>query len=106
MSAVTPSTTTVAPVVTAEGTVGSDAAQLAASGAQIAASVVTSNPVGIAIGSIDALNSLIALIGNLNTLMKSGALTQAQVDQILSTLGLQTSQSDLAWQKITGSPAV
>jgi hypothetical protein len=52
------SSVTTNPVV-AEGSVGADASQLAESGAQIAASVASSNPVGIAIGSVDAANALV-----------------------------------------------
>lgn len=92
--------------VTAEGAVGSDASQLAASGAQIAASVATSNPVGIAIGSIGAASALFGLIQNIQTLQSSKALTPAQVDQIFTVLNMQTVQNDLAWQKATGSAPV
>ncbi len=89
--------------VTAEGAVGADAAQLATSGAQIAASVGTSNPVGIVIGSVDAANALVGLIQNIQTLQTAKALTPAQVDQIFVTLNMQTVQADAAWQKATGS---
>ena len=99
------SSVTTNPVV-AEGSVGTDAAQLAESGAQIAASVATFNPVGIAIGSVDAANALVGLIQNIQTLQSAKSLTPAQVDQIFTVLNMQTVQADEAWQKATGSAPV
>ena len=99
------SSVTTNPVV-AEGSVGTDAAQLAESGAQIAASVATFNPVGIAIGSVDAANALVGLIQNIQTLHSAKSLTPAQVDQIFTVLNMQTVQADKAWQKATGSAPV
>ena len=107
MSAVTSQVTATVPnPVTAEGSVGTDIGSLAASGAQIAASVATSNPVGIVIGSVDAANALVGLIGSIQTLQKAGSLTPAQVDQIFTVLNLQTVQADAAWQKATGSVSI
>ena len=99
------SSVTTNPVV-AEGSVGADASQLAESGAQIAASVASSNPVGIAIGSVDAANALVGLIQNIQTLQSAKSLTSAQVDQIFTVLNMQTVQAYKAWQKATGSAPV
>ena len=99
------SSVTTNPVV-AEGSVGADASQLAESGAQIAAGVASSNPVGVAIGSVTALNALAGLVQNLQVLQNSKALTPAQVDQIFTVLNMQTVQADKAWQKATGSAPV
>jgi hypothetical protein len=100
------STTSTSPAVNAEGAVGSDIGTLAASGAQIAASVSTSNPAGIVIGSVDAANALVGLINNIQVLQKAGSLTATQVASIMQTMNLQTTQADEAWQKATGSAAV
>ena len=91
---------------TEAASMGTDLTQGATAAATIATAIATSNPVGIAIGSVEAFTALSGIIQNIMAMQNNKPLTAVQLAKLFEVLNTQTVAADEAWQKATGSAPV